>query len=70
MRDPEHDEDIRRQEEHVFSKERELMVAKMRLRAMLNQPLIQPMDLLNVFDMLDTLQELKDEFGASNLRLK
>ena len=44
------------------------MAAKMRLRALKGEPLLQSGDSMSSFEVLETMAALQNEFGARNLR--
>ena len=61
-------QEIREQELKVHAAESAVMMAKLRLRALKGEPLIQFGDNCSVFDLQETLVALQNEFGARNLR--
>lgn len=61
------DEEIREQEVKVYAAQTALVVAKMRLRALKGEPLLQTGDSVGVFALQEELKVLENEFGARNL---
>ena len=62
-------EEIAAQTIKVCEAENALVSAKMRLRALKGEPLIQSGDSVSVFELQDTLAALQNEFGGRNLRM-
>ena len=62
-------EEIRAQELKVYAAQTALVVAKMRLRALKGEPLLQTGDSVGVFELQEELAVLQNEFGARNLRM-
>lgn len=62
-------EEIRAQELKVHAAENALMGAKLRLRALKGEALLQTGDSMSVFDLQEDLAALQNEFGARNLRI-
>jgi len=63
------DEEIREQELKVYAAETAVVVAKLRLRALKGDPLLQTGDSVSVFALSEELAALQNEFGARNLRM-
>lgn len=63
------DEEIREQEVKVYSAQTALVVAKLRLRALKGEPLLQTGDSVSTFALQEELKALENEFGARNLRI-
>lgn len=62
-------DEIRAQELKVYAAENALVVAKLRLRALKGEPLLQVGDSVSVFELQEELTVLQNEFGARNLRM-
>lgn len=52
----------------LYAAENEVMKAKMRLRALKGEPLLQGGDSFDYAASLETMAALQNEFGARNLR--
>lgn len=61
-------QEIRDQEMNLEAAKRAVMAAKMRLRALKGEPLLQAGDSMNVLDLAEDMAALQNEFGARNLR--
>lgn len=62
-------QEIKDQELKVYAAENAVMVAKLRLRALKGDPLLQSGDSMSVFELQEELAALQNEFGARNLRM-
>jgi hypothetical protein len=60
--------EIQEQSHKVYKAEQALMKAKLRLRALKGEPLMQSGDSMGAFDLMEELAVLQNEFGARNLR--
>lgn len=63
------DDEVHAQQLKVSAAENALMKAKLRLRALKGEPLMQKGDSMSVFELTDELGVLQNEFGARNLRM-
>jgi hypothetical protein len=63
------DQEIKDQEIKVHQAENAVVVAKLRLRALKGEPLLQSGDSVSVFALQEELAALQNEFGARNLRM-
>lgn len=63
------DQEIAEQALAVHLAEQQLMKAKLRLRALRGETLMQPGDSMNAADLMDTIAALQNEFGGRNLRM-
>ena len=61
--------EIQEQALKVNAAEQVVMAAKLRLRALKGEPLMQSGDSMNAADLMDTIAALQNEFGARNLRM-
>lgn len=61
-------QEIRDQEIKVAEATNALMKAKLRLRALKGEPLMQNGDSMSVFELGEEMAALQNEFGARNLR--
>jgi len=61
-------QEIRDQELKVVAAQDALMKAKLRLRALKGEPLMQNGDSMSVFELAEEMAVLQNEFGARNLR--
>lgn len=62
-------DEIRAQELKVHAAENALVLAKLRLRALKGEPLLQSGDSVSAFELQEELTWLQNEFGARNLRM-
>jgi hypothetical protein len=62
-------DEIRQQELKVYAAETAVVVAKLRLRALKGEALLQVGDSVSVFALQEELTVLQNEFGARNLRM-
>lgn len=62
-------EEIQAQCDKVNAAENALMVAKLRLRALRGEALMQGGDSVSVFALTEELKALENEFGSRNLRM-
>lgn len=62
-------DEIRAQELKVHAAENAVVIAKLRLRALKGEPLLQTGDSVSVFELQEELAALQNEFGARNLRM-
>jgi len=61
-------QEIRDQELVVNAAQNAVAIAKLRLRALKGEPLLQPGDSVSVFELSEAMTALQNEFGARNLR--
>ncbi len=62
-------EEIQAQQLKVSTAETALVVAKLRLRALKGEALLQSGDSVGIFELQEELAFLQNEFGARNLRM-
>jgi hypothetical protein len=61
--------EIQEQQRRVYAAEQDLMRARLRLRALKGEPLMQPGDSMGAAELMDEMAALQNEFGARNLRV-
>ena len=63
------DQEIAEQALAVHMAEQQLMKARLRLRALRGETLMQPGDSMDVAELMEEMTKLQNEFGARNLRV-